>query len=784
MAGLPQEVLAGIRSAKADEAVTGYPYDRVPEAEIAMQVLDCMEANGIIPRDKLTLQFDTEQIVRFPVVGDKGGEKSGWYRLYSDGCPAGTIGDWRGDSLNFKFDFSRLGQNYEHIRQQAQKPEFQAEAKRIQEERDKRQQEAQARMADEARVYFDNAKEAPDDHAYLVKKGVVSHGLRIDGGGNLLVPMYGAGGNIQTLQRIFPDGTKRFWEGASAKGAFYVVEEGEAPRAVLVVEGYATAASVAESLGAEYKVVMAANAGNLKAVCQTLKQRYPALPVFILGDDDAGTARKLDRTGKSKPNTGREKAAECLKAGMADNAIFPEFDREKDGWIPSDWNDYAELHGKEATGRTLRDKIEKMFPKQWLRPIGDLLKEMKSPHWLIRDWIPENAAIMLFGASGAGKSFIAIDMALSIACPEISKWHGREVKHAPVVYLAGEGQDGITRRVAGWLLHNGINEAPPMYVTGWAIDLDTPETGGAQTVIDEIKGQGITPGLIIIDTLHRHMAGDENKAQDTRAMLEACAKLQREFSCSVLLIHHTGVVQDAKDRARGSSAWRGAMDIELKVVKEDPESAAVALGQTKNKDAACAETLMFEQVTVELPIKDDYGRPVTTAVIEKSESTNDDGGTRAKPLSQAEKKIYFAKKTFIDAAMKNPIFSEGKEFLGVKLDDWRVEFYRQATQDTTEGKKKAFQRAREQLIEKGLLEKTQLEAGTDFYIPLGGGVEWPELLLNAPFKNWEEPGSSMEGCAEEHTLSGDDGEGQGAEIASEVDDSNGEQADGGRKAWR
>ena len=71
MAVLSQEVLTGIRSAKADEAVTGYPYDRVPEAEIASQVLDCMEANGIIPRDKLTLQFDTEQIVRFPVVGPR-----------------------------------------------------------------------------------------------------------------------------------------------------------------------------------------------------------------------------------------------------------------------------------------------------------------------------------------------------------------------------------------------------------------------------------------------------------------------------------------------------------------------------------------------------------------------------------------------------------------------------------------------------------------------------------------------------------------------------------------
>ena len=49
-------------------------------------------------------------------------------------------------------------------------------------------------------------------------------------------------------------------------------------------------------------------------------------------------------------------------------------------------------------------------------------------------------------------------------------------------------------------------------------------------------------------------------------MLNACNGLMKEFDCSVLLVHHTGVSEEAQHRARGSSAWRGALDVEISVV--------------------------------------------------------------------------------------------------------------------------------------------------------------------------------------------------------------------------
>ena len=55
-------------------------------------------------------------------------------------------------------------------------------------------------------------------------------------------------------------------------------------------------------------------------------------------------------------------------------------------------------------------------------------------------------------------------------------------------------------------------------------------------------------------------------------MLDACGHLQAEFGCAVILVHHTGVSDEAQHRARGSSAWRGALDIEISVVPGGEDS--------------------------------------------------------------------------------------------------------------------------------------------------------------------------------------------------------------------
>ena len=58
--------------------------------------------------------------------------------------------------------------------------------------------------------------------AYLAEKGVVSHGLRQDAVGRLLVPLTTLDGKLWSFQRIGPDGFKQFYEGGLVKGGRFV----------------------------------------------------------------------------------------------------------------------------------------------------------------------------------------------------------------------------------------------------------------------------------------------------------------------------------------------------------------------------------------------------------------------------------------------------------------------------------------------------------------------------------------------------------------------------------
>lgn len=98
-------------------------------------------------------------------------------------------------------------------------------------------------------------------------------------------------------------------------------------------------------------------------------------------------------------------------------------------------------------------------------------------------------------------------------------------------------------------------------------------------------------------------------------MLDACARLMGEFGCSVVLVHHTGVNEEAQHRARGSSAWRGALDIEISVVP-GKDGGPLQIVQRKSKDAELAEPVHAQLVSVQIEgWFDEDGQPVTSAVL-------------------------------------------------------------------------------------------------------------------------------------------------------------------------
>lgn len=175
--------------------------------------------------------------------------------------------------------------------------------------------------------------ESPDPHhPYLCAKRLQPHRL-YQSGNDLLVPLHNVRGELVNVQTIGPDGRKLFLRDGQVQGAFHVMGDFDlmAPDApehdVFICEGWATGAALIQYWNVR-AVVCAMNAGNLKHVAASLRQRYGSrIQLVIAGDDDRS----------SKDNPGFKAANEAaLLAGCF--VSFPE-------WLPgvpaelSDFND-------------------------------------------------------------------------------------------------------------------------------------------------------------------------------------------------------------------------------------------------------------------------------------------------------------------------------------------------------------------------------------------------------------------------------------------------------------
>lgn len=125
-------------------------------------------------------------------------------------------------------------------------------------------------------------------HAYLKAKAISAQHLR-QRMGELLVPLIDVNGELHNLQRVYPNGEKRFLKGGRVKGLFSLVGAKQLSecRKIYVAEGVATAVSVYEAT--QTPVVAAMNAGNLLPVVQSIREAHPVLAIVIAADNDHRT---------------------------------------------------------------------------------------------------------------------------------------------------------------------------------------------------------------------------------------------------------------------------------------------------------------------------------------------------------------------------------------------------------------------------------------------------------------------------------------------------------------
>ncbi|PQO96754.1 topoisomerase [Pseudomonas frederiksbergensis] len=230
-------------------------------------------------------------IHRFHISGDRQGTLNGWYLLFADGISSGCFGSWKtGKSHTWR---SREPANHQEallIHQRIEQAKRQREA-----ELHQRQQST----AEYANRLWRDSRRADPDHPYLVAKGVRAFALR-QSGDVLLVPLTSAG-KIVNLQRIYPDGAKRFLSGGMVKGCCSPLGSITADQPLYLCEGWATGATIHTETGAA--VACAMNAGNLLEVGRKLQRQHPDSILIVAGDDDRQTEGNPGRSYATKAAT-------------------------------------------------------------------------------------------------------------------------------------------------------------------------------------------------------------------------------------------------------------------------------------------------------------------------------------------------------------------------------------------------------------------------------------------------------------------------------------------------
>lgn len=249
--------------------------------------------------------------------------------------------------------------------------------------------------------------------------------------------------------------------------------------------------------------------------------------------------------------------------------------------------------------------------------------------WLVEDILPASGLGAIYGASGSGKSFLAISLAAAIATGE--PWFGHKTTQAPVAYILLEGKSGFGLRTKAWEQEWG---APFPEAVKFIM-----EKGGSMSLADEDCIQQLASlitectsegGLIIIDTLNRSVPSwDENASTDMGKMIAGMSKLQALTGKFVLPIHHSG--KDASRGMRGHSSLYAAMD---SIIEVQSKSFKLA----KSKDGSDDISHRFTLKTVPLGVRES-GKPITSCVIEELEGAPASVITQKGPQGKNQKLV-------------------------------------------------------------------------------------------------------------------------------------------------
>ena len=356
---------------------------------------------------------------------------------------------------------------------------------------------------------------------------------------------------------------------------------------------------------------------------------------------------------------------------------------------------------------------------------------IEPPPALIKRLVPYDGIAFIGGQSGAGKTFVACDLAASLASGQ--PFFGHKVcERVGVVIFAAEGSSTIPARIHVARENKAPGELLPISWLGAVPNLADPAE--VQRVIPRLvavdakmrAAYGVRLGAIICDTLAASFnLDDEDDNSEAAKAIRRMKELGSAVGAVVLPVHHYG--KGAETGLRGASGWRAGCDVVLSVLADRNQ----ITGKVANRSLALAKSRVGEEGSiapfalrfVQLGVDKD-GEEFGACVV--------DIVTDAQP--SAASRMTNVCKAYIDAfhrivldqgAKLRPFGMTGPEVRAVDREAIRAEFYAAWPADSTDAKKKAFRRAEQEAIERNLMVTREIS---------GRQMVWADRVEEGPLR--------------------------------------------------
>jgi len=303
------------------------------------------------------------------------GKKSGAYRGFLDGKPAGSIHNFKKGIQDTWVSGINVGEQDMHaLRQEAaQQKILRANAK----------EQTYLRLADLSQAIWDKSVPAADGHPYLKRKQVVSVDLRavpvdlqvenvlvgktwresavlrkenpgklILTAGDLIMPLRDVDGKAWSFQTIAASGMKGYLKDAKKLEHFHTLGHLENGKPIIIGEGYATMATL-HDVSNRVGCVAVCDTSNLSYVSQIIRDHYPDSKIYFGADNDWELEianRETSTPGNPGLDTARAAAEKC-----GGYVLYPSF--TPDQVKCSDWNDLYVTQGKAAVKTQLMAQL-------------------------------------------------------------------------------------------------------------------------------------------------------------------------------------------------------------------------------------------------------------------------------------------------------------------------------------------------------------------------------------------------------------------------------------------